>query len=546
VSFVAEAIRGGNAQYRKSAGEAKEVLLLNAISHISRGSELGSDLLSPLKALLVEVNKICGELEFIHMLGSAGVLKEGRNAPLLLKLLGHKIRDYRGGAKLGEDAGTIFSYCEEDDDGRNDVKGEALSVLEACLSHVDHQHASQAVGRLLAAEVEGMAAFLASFLSMGSHSLVLLPKVVPYLLASSEESDGTTEPLKSVVESHGGMMGPYLVQMLQLEDQALRECMARHVPVRILLPVVLEREAVGMLPRMVTRMDHAMVQSHHQSIVTKILAALDERQSVEDASVQTVCDMCLKLTEASFRPLFLRLVDWSTKGGEARRLALLKMALRLTDRLGSLFISYFRMIKDVLVAWLEEPTSGGANGAGATKKRKKVVARKVSVSSAVLSLALAVITKFARISNFAEEFEELLPVVLHTLSFPAGPGSGDGEAEAEDEAEGSLEKLDPLAKQVVECLVAMAVAGNDTAWKKFNNQVLMASRVDSARTKLACIDTCARLANHLKEDYMVLIPETVPFIAELIEDGDQAVQIACKRFVKKLEETSGEDISSYL
>lgn len=93
----------------------------------------------------------------------------------------------------------------------------------------------------------------------------------------------------------------------------------------------------------------------------------------------------------------------------------------------------------------------------------------------------------------------------------------------------------------------MAMAGNnDTIWKRFNYKVLLSTRCEQSRVKLICIEVISRLAQHLKEDYIVLIAETVPFIAELIEDKDQNVENACKEFVKALEDIAGEDLKQYL
>ena len=124
---------------------------------------------------------------------------------------------------------------------------------------------------------------------------------------------------------------------------------------------------------------------------------------------------------------------------------------------------------------------------------------------------------------------------------------GEDENEDGDSALQTYRDLDIAAKETCDCLSAFAIAGNnDAIWKRFNNKVLMCTRSDSVRIKLCCIEVASRLAHHLKEDYIILIAETVPFIAELLEDTEDAVQAACKAFVRKLEDISGEDLSEYI
>lgn len=44
----------------------------------------------------------------------------------------------------------------------------------------------------------------------------------------------------------------------------------------------------------------------------------------------------------------------------------------------------------------------------------------------------------------------------------------------------------------------------------------------------------------------MLLPETLPFLSELLEDPDAAVEARVQGLVKLLEEVSGEDLNEYL
>lgn len=73
----------------------------------------------------------------------------------------------------------------------------------------------------------------------------------------------------------------------------------------------------------------------------------------------------------------------------------------------------------------------------------------------------------------------------------------------------------------------------------------MCSRREKPRPRLLALRVVKLLAEQLKEEYLVLLPETLPFLAELLEDSDLNVQAKTQEVVKFLEDLSGEDLSQY-
>lgn len=107
--------------------------------------------------------------------------------------------------------------------------------------------------------------------------------------------------------------------------------------------------------------------------------------------------------------------------------------------------------------------------------------------------------------------------------------------------------MDTYGRAVVPCLTQMAVtAGNDALWKPLNYQVLIKTRSDSQRTKLLGLEVASQLAERLREEYLVLLPETLPFLSELLEDPEVKVQSRCQQVIKALEALAGESLESYL
>ena len=57
--------------------------------------------------------------------------------------------------------------------------------------------------------------------------------------------------------------------------------------------------------------------------------------------------------------------------------------------------------------------------------------------------------------------------------------------------------------------------------------------------------TIEKMATHMGESYLVLIPETIPFLAEILEDDSLEVEKQCQAVIKVIEDISGESIQKY-
>jgi U3 small nucleolar RNA-associated protein 10 len=72
------------------------------------------------------------------------------------------------------------------------------------------------------------------------------------------------------------------------------------------------------------------------------------------------------------------------------------------------------------------------------------------------------------------------------------------------------------------------------------------TRKDTATVRLAAAEVVYNLVDCLKEEFLPLLPETLPFLSELIEDSDRAVEARAQDIIKLLETLSEEDLSEYL
>jgi U3 small nucleolar RNA-associated protein 10 len=101
---------------------------------------------------------------------------------------------------------------------------------------------------------------------------------------------------------------------------------------------------------------------------------------------------------------------------------------------------------------------------------------------------------------------------------------------------------------VVECLVALAAAaGEEQLWKPLNHAVLQAcsheSRSEVRKAGVMCLHS---LIKSVGEEYMVLIPECLPVLSELLEDSDEDIAGLAQDCITLSEELLGESLEDNL
>lgn len=77
-------------------------------------------------------------------------------------------------------------------------------------------------------------------------------------------------------------------------------------------------------------------------------------------------------------------------------------------------------------------------------------------------------------------------------------------------------------------------------------QVLSSTRDDDSRVRRRGLAVIDKMLEGLGEEYIILLPEAMPFLAELLEDPELNIQNATKILLKRLEDVSGESLDDYL
>lgn len=74
----------------------------------------------------------------------------------------------------------------------------------------------------------------------------------------------------------------------------------------------------------------------------------------------------------------------------------------------------------------------------------------------------------------------------------------------------------------------------------------MQTRSEKLRPRILGLRIVKYLLDNLKEEYLVFLPETIPFLGELLEDSDLQVKSLAQDILRDMEKLSGENLRQYL
>ncbi|CAL5015590.1 unnamed protein product [Urochloa decumbens] len=402
--------------------------------------------------------------------------------------------------------------------------------------------------------------------------------------------------IEVIVEKLGEFVNPYLTEILDLvvlhpecsarmdtkldaKAADVRKLLTEKVPVRLILPPLLDLYSAAtncgeasisltfqMLASLVSTMDRLAIGTYHAKIYEHCLAALDIRRQhpdslkninmVEQSIIHAIITLTMKLTEGTFRPLFLRTLEWaesevdqsSSKKSLDRAIVFYKLINKLAEQHRSLFTPYFKFLLEGSVHYLLEDD---ASACSKQKKKKAKLDVQVKQKDNLLGLKLwnlrALILKSLHKCFLYDNEQKILdssnfqvllkPIVSQFVVEP--PESIESVVDAPP-----VEEVD---EALVLCLGQMAVtARSDVLWKPLNHEVLMQTRSDKVRPKLLGLKVVRYMVQHLKEEYITLLPETTQFLGELLEDVELPVKTLSQEILKEMGTLSGEDLRQYL
>uniref|UniRef100_A0A8C6Z126 HEAT repeat-containing protein 1 n=2 Tax=Nothoprocta perdicaria TaxID=30464 RepID=A0A8C6Z126_NOTPE len=340
-----------------------------------------------------------------------------------------------------------------------------------------------------------------------------------------------------------------------LRVTSLKTILATKLAPRILLPAITKcysevantrKNCLGPLMNMLK--EHIMVMekehliSHQSELTAFFLKALDfraehARDDLEEVGKTEACvidcllSMVMKLSEASFRPLFFKLFDWS-KTERARKDRLLtfhRLADCIADRLKSLFTLF--------AGHLVKPFAETLNQLNSSKTDEAFFDSENSTEKSCLLLQFTMDCLHKLFLFDTQNF--LSRERTETLMMPLVD-------QLENMLGGDEKFQERVTAHLIPCIAQFAVAmADDSLWKPLNYQILLKMRHTSPKVRFAALLALLEVAGKLKENYLVLLPESIPFLAELMEDECEEVEHQCQKTVQQLEVILGESLQSY-
>uniref|UniRef100_A0A803NS19 BP28 C-terminal domain-containing protein n=1 Tax=Cannabis sativa TaxID=3483 RepID=A0A803NS19_CANSA len=383
-----------------------------------------------------------------------------------------------------------------------------------------------------------------------------------------------------IVLNHDFATGSY--QKVKFQADTVRRLIAEKIPVRLALPPLLKiyENAVssgdssltayfGMLANLIGSMDRPSVSGYHAKIFDLCLLALDLRRqrpaslqdidSVEKSVTNTIISLTMKLTETMFKPLFIRSIEWAESDVEDgvvgntnvdRAVSFYGMVNKLAENHRSLFIPYFKYLLEGCVRLLT--VSGDAKTSGLTRKKKARILEAKSTEDTSISignwhLRATILSSLHKCFLYdtgsmkfldSSNFQVLLKPIVSQLTI---------EPPSSLEEHSNLPSVKEVDDLLVVCIGQMAVtAATDVLWKPLNHEVLMQTRSEKVRARILGLRVVKYLVEHLREEYLVFLAETIPFLGELLEDMEPSVKSLAQEILKEMESISGESLRQYL
>lgn len=247
-----------------------------------------------------------------------------------------------------------------------------------------------------------------------------------------------------------------------------------------------------------------------------------EQMATIEADVNEVAiKMIYKFNDATFRPIFMNLIEWAASGlpkkdkiGRILRLqSIYGFMAMFFDNLKSIVTSYATYLLDNAVDVLKtvDPRDGSS-----TELWSKVLQ----------TLVRCFEHDQDDFWQSPAHFGAIAPVLCSQFTHAS-----------------SL----PIIEELVPAIVGLAAAADSSDHhKELNNTVLKHLRSETASVRLAAVKCEQEFVDRLGEEWLSMLPEVLPFISELQEDDDDVVEKETNRWIVKLEGVLGESLDSML
>lgn len=442
----------------------------------------------------------------------------------------------------------------------------------------------------LAATCDKVAALKAEVAALPAEEEAVLQQRQKQLDEAYVLIQGLLSSLTSVVTYQGMLLSAYLRKMLAVvlapvlvaSDKpvvgnavhVLFTLLSENIGERVLLPAVydagkeIDRDSADSLCGLYDlvkcvcdTMSESVMAQHHERLWAFCVSGLETRSRwdaaradadrVEKAVVRAMVAICLKLNEVQLSALLVRTVSWLEEksvanvdaSGEGKSVAeqelpptskaipVFTLVVELSETFKSIFTPFYGQFFQIMVNFVEAFNKSCRRDAPSTPSR-------VLLFKLIKLVVLAFYKCFLYNSEGwidEEKFKMASVPLVKMLGAYFVPDY------ATEYAKFASSFVIPTVVQLVVC-----TSGHDDWWIGFNHEVLIQTRSPVKEVKLAAMKVIHECFARMSQEYLPLLPDTIPYLADLLEDEDAQVEKAAQDLRVQLESVSGEELTSYL
>eukprot|EP01016_Furgasonia_blochmanni_P056306 TRINITY_DN957_c0_g1_i11.p1 TRINITY_DN957_c0_g1~~TRINITY_DN957_c0_g1_i11.p1 ORF type:complete len:294 (+),score=91.96 TRINITY_DN957_c0_g1_i11:65-946(+) len=256
----------------------------------------------------------------------------------------------------------------------------------------------------------------------------------------------------------------------------------------------------------------------------------------------------MKTNETQLKRYYQKVVIWSDqhtqiaeKNGLFKylpKITLLRLTIKLSETLGSYFVQFYAFIFDFLLDYMNEFVQQFSQPRKLGKKRQHSEADEILENYVQLHMLTLQAFRLCFLNDKDEfidtlKFDKMNEVFVNQLDAVYLPNE--------------MEYISYVKKTYIPCVLSLFdLIKDDYKWKSLNYNIIMKTRSDSVHVKIGALTVVSEVIEHLKERFVVLINDIVPFISETLEDQNIEVEKLSKSIVIRLEQITGENIKEYM
>lgn len=478
-----------------------------------------------------------------------------QSALMMVKLLARKL--------CAEHPDEFVEILEQLTDAMDNekIKTPVMVNLVICVAELTANLKVRAIGmlgrfmpnilRLVAVRDDEPAAFLLLYSAVTALSKVI--ETVPLFL-----SPYLTQMISQLTRLVPGLktMSDGKIPLTMAKIAKIWTLMAQLVPTRVLVPAIDEvyekivskgqfasvEPLMELMLEIFQHSDGKDVKSYQAELTEFFLKAMQFRSEVVGKAeiefaqindvelniIKALVALIMKLSEGSFRPLFESIFTWAIRDepdNYNRSITFFRLTNEVSVALKSLFLLFSSELVDSAGPMLDKcnPSKHDDDSCFGDDKVKNLY-----LTEFILRTLHNIFLHDHQNFINTQRFDVIMQPIV-------------------DQIENEFVLADERMQELVRtCVAQLAIAASDDIlWKQLNYQVLMKTRADDPGQRIFGVKVCVDMAKKLGEDFEPLVPETIPFLSELLEDEDYKVVEACQNGVRELETTVGESLQKY-